>query len=556
MLLQLVAKLQHNPSVAYGRRVLLDYVCKSSGARLALLFVYHKHRRVLVLLERSGRHPRHAFPDKATPEKERHVSDTVRSIQAYRNESARILPLTQERAEHNEIPLNGLFGSALNTPGLQYISDMYSDPRSLEEERYWTWPEGHGIISTIGTWRAEEAAQGVLVLCFGPEHPATELNTLAEGNLLICISLLSAYLTDSGEDTLERESASLRDVEYQQPKSVSIPSPCHSERSEESEARTSEILSEAKNDMGGEEQQLISTRAAELQAAIDQERSRIARDLHDGVAQNIAHVIHKLELVRRVYERQPQTAQRELGRARDVLIDTLKDLRHGISSLLPVQLQEQGFEAAMRELLQEFILSEPTIKVDYEMENLDTLPPSVEMPVYRLIQEALNNVRKHAHATQVTIRIRALSGLLIVQVSDNGTGFMTRQATEGMTNASAPASHLRKDLHSRPATVTFGLKTMQERVRQAGGIVEISSKPARGTTVKARFPLKESSRILTRREREVLQLLVEGATNRAIAQKLSVSIETVKSHVHHIMLKMQVKDRTQAAVVATRQRWL
>jgi DNA-binding NarL/FixJ family response regulator len=61
---------------------------------------------------------------------------------------------------------------------------------------------------------------------------------------------------------------------------------------------------------------------------------------------------------------------------------------------------------------------------------------------------------------------------------------------------------------------------------------------------------------LTRREREVLQLLVEGATNRIIAQKLSVSIETVKSHVHHIMQKMQVKDRTQAAVVATRQRWL
>jgi DNA-binding CsgD family transcriptional regulator len=74
--------------------------------------------------------------------------------------------------------------------------------------------------------------------------------------------------------------------------------------------------------------------------------------------------------------------------------------------------------------------------------------------------------------------------------------------------------------------------------------------------MKAHFPFKELSPVLTRREREVLQLLVEGATNRMIAQKLSVSIETVKSHVHHIMQKMQVKDRTQAAVAVGIKIWL
>ena len=68
--------------------------------------------------------------------------------------------------------------------------------------------------------------------------------------------------------------------------------------------------------------------------------------------------------------------------------------------------------------------------------------------------------------------------------------------------------------------------------------------------------LSEGNNPLTNREREVLRLLVDGATNRVIADQLSVSIETVKSHVHHIMQKLQVKDRTQAAVLAARKQWV
>ena len=97
---------------------------------------------------------------------------------------------------------------------------------------------------------------------------------------------------------------------------------------------------------------------------------------------------------------------------------------------------------------------------------------------------------------------------------------------------------------------------MQERMEQAGGTLEIASKPGAGTIFKARFPLAPSPLALTDREREVLRLLASGATNRAIADTLSVSIETVKSHVHHIMQKLQVKDRTQAAVLAARKQWV
>ncbi len=97
---------------------------------------------------------------------------------------------------------------------------------------------------------------------------------------------------------------------------------------------------------------------------------------------------------------------------------------------------------------------------------------------------------------------------------------------------------------------------MRERIQEAGGNLEIESNLDKGTSIKARFTLVNSAQFLTAREHEVLRLIIAGLTNRAIAQKLSISLETVKSHVHHIMQKMQVKDRTQAAVLATRQGWL
>ena len=127
-------------------------------------------------------------------------------------------------------------------------------------------------------------------------------------------------------------------------------------------------------------------------------------------------------------------------------------------------------------------------------------------------------------------------------MSDNGTGFDVEEA--------------HRDAAQNGSSVHFGLRMMQERVEQAGGTLEIASKPGAGTTLKARFPLLPLAESLTNREREVLRLLVDGSTNRMIAVKLSVSIETVKSHVRHIMQKLHVKDRTQAAVMATKQQWI
>jgi signal transduction histidine kinase/DNA-binding CsgD family transcriptional regulator len=281
-------------------------------------------------------------------------------------------------------------------------------------------------------------------------------------------------------------------------------------------------------------------RAAERQAAIDAERSRIARDIHDGAAQQIAQAIHALEYAGRVVERQPVTARQEIDQARETLVESLGSLRQSIASLLPARLERAGLDEALAALLDDFRRSNPDIEVHYEGARVKLLPPSLEVPIYRLAQEALQNARKHARATLVTVQMQALPGMIVIQVSDNGAGFDVEQARR---NTGGQRPH-------------FGLRSMQERVEQVGGAFMLTSKPGEGTTVKACFPLPTRATALTSREREVLRLLVEGASNRAIAERLSISLETVKSHMRHIMQKLGVKDRTQAAVLAARQQWV
>ncbi len=487
MLLQLIADLQRDVTAKQGRRTLLKYICASSGARLALLFVVDKEHQALNLLDRWGRRSQ-----RLTPSGEK----------------------THEKGLlHKRIPASGLFGAVLDQPGLIHIASASTDARILPEERYWIGRYDQLILSAVGD------QQGVLVLCFEPEYTPRQLSDPlalpSESNLLICVSLLSAYLSTDDEKS-------------------SSPAPGGDQPGIPVPARDYQQLSTSIEQLAeGYEQQ--------LQAAIDQERNRIAQNIHDSIAQQFADVLYKLEFIQRILDKQPDVAQLEISRLSDTVKESLHELRFTISALIPPQLEQLGFETALHLLLDEYRRTEPTLQIVYEGEATALLPPSLEAPTYRFIQEALHNIRKHAQATRATVRIRVLAGLLLIEVSDNGRGFdlgqvMNRQATG--------------------TGYSFGLRTMRNRIQQAGGSWEIQSKQGVGTTVKARFRLATHPAALTNREREVLRLMAEGLTNRAIAEKLSVSTETIKSHVHHIMQKMHVNDRTQAAVLAARQQWL
>lgn len=640
-LLNLIARLQQGMTVTQGRALLLDYARRSCGARLALLFELEHERQVLALLAHSGRHP---HPSAFSPE--------VVAV---------------------EIPLQGLFASALKHWGLREIPDISREPLALPEERAFAWPRGRVLLHSL----RQGQRRGVLVFCFSPAGRQASLQAQAQEELLICTSLLSAYL--GKEETLhagrwhparrarirrqaQRSSRVTRTRRRPRPAAnrplrvqqmlqvltalceqglvtgaqgerqalyeqmvhllssalhapagflwryqperqiflfqaswgdletpVTAPTSALNRQAGASLARRQEpprgliILPEIAGHLlawqllryrdrllgalglllpqkqaPDETQRLflgaasdimallllhLEWRRSEQQAVTQQERARIARELHDSVVQDMAHVMQKLDYIQRIVEQQPAAAHNELDQARAIVSRSLRDLRSGIASLVPIPLEEQEFDEALKSLLHEYSLNMPHLKITYDMQHLSLWPQVLRAPVYRFMQEALNNIRKHASASEVSIRIRQASGLGVVQVSDNGRGFVPEQVRGGAQEREGSIGHL-------------GLASMEERVRQAGGVLEIQSRPGAGTTLKARFPLTHSSAILTEREREVLHLLVDGLTNRAISERLSVSLETVKSHVHHIMQKMHVKDRTQAAVLATRQQWL
>lgn len=276
--------------------------------------------------------------------------------------------------------------------------------------------------------------------------------------------------------------------------------------------------------------------AEATRAAVDHERQRIARDLHDGVAQQIAYVLHKLELIQyQIGEQQMQLALSELRHTYGVLKASLQDLRDGIAALLPAQLAQQGLRAALESLISDYKYNHPEVELSWNSAELRNIPTVLEVPIFRMIQEALTNSSKHAHARRVSLTISRPTSMLIVEVSDNGVGFRPAGAESG-----------------RDYTWHLGLRAMRERIQEAGGWLEVQSQLGEGTTVRARFPLEHALAFLTKRERTVLLLVADGLTNRSIAAQLAISEKTVKVHVHHIIQKMRVRDRTQAAVVALR----
>ncbi|MBA3826835.1 MAG: sensor histidine kinase [Ktedonobacterales bacterium] len=207
------------------------------------------------------------------------------------------------------------------------------------------------------------------------------------------------------------------------------------------------------------------------EAAVDRERHRIAREIHDGVAQNLAHLMMRLELVQRLVHESPDKAAAEAEGARHVLLTSLNDLRGSIAALAPAQLDELGFSGAVGALMDDILTNVPELAVTFTGVPEGVIPLELRAPAFRVVQEALSNIRKHAHARHAWIDV-GVDGdhALVVTVRDDGAGFTA--------DPSAPA-------HGH-----FGLRGMQERAEEFGGVLAITSAPQQGTTVTLTLPLR------------------------------------------------------------------
>lgn len=201
--------------------------------------------------------------------------------------------------------------------------------------------------------------------------------------------------------------------------------------------------------------------------AQDEERTRISRDLHDGVGQALTAIGLGLGAV---LERPDPAGQRlQLVGVKELVAKTLEDVRRLSRDLRPALLDELGLEAAVKRLARELAERSGT-----EIDVLARLPTRLargeETAVYRVVQEALTNVARHARAAHASVVLTASDERLHLIVEDDGDGFVPAESA---------------------VTTSVGLLGMRERVELLGGSLRLESTPGRGTIISARLPLQE-----------------------------------------------------------------
>lgn len=202
--------------------------------------------------------------------------------------------------------------------------------------------------------------------------------------------------------------------------------------------------------------------------AQDEERRRMAYDIHDGLAQLIVSADMHLSNFASFRHQNPELAETELEKGLLRLTGSLKEVRRVVSELRPSTLDDFGLAKTVRRHLEE-LAAEQNLEISFE-ENLGEtrLEPTLETGVYRIVQESLNNMRKHSQASRVQVALMREGDLIHIRVQDWGKGFNVGEAQQ-------------LDGH-------FGLRGMEERARLLGGTCEIESIPGQGTTVSVTLP--------------------------------------------------------------------
>jgi PAS domain S-box-containing protein len=206
--------------------------------------------------------------------------------------------------------------------------------------------------------------------------------------------------------------------------------------------------------------------------AIEAERNKVARDLHDGPIQGVAAASLSLQAVKLMIEAgQHERAAQTLASIQSELQEETENLRRLMSDLRPPLLDERGLVPAVRELCERFEAS-TGIGVQVRASTDGLVPSEIETIAYRVVQEALSNVKKHSAATGVAVNIQSTKGSLDVEIRDDGCGF----------DASAAREFLKKG--------KVGLASMRERTELGSGTFTIRSRPGGGTTVSATLPFE------------------------------------------------------------------
>ncbi len=195
------------------------------------------------------------------------------------------------------------------------------------------------------------------------------------------------------------------------------------------------------------------------------ERRRLAGDIHDGISQRLVTLSYRLDAAARAVD--PQTVAEQLAAARELVALTLQEARAAISWLRPPVLDDLGLSGGLASLAR----SIPRIPIDVDLAET-RVPDHIELALYRIAQECLQNVVKHAEADRARLTFAVDDGVARLEIVDDGKGFDTFEHPLGSDEMGG-----------------YGLLSMAERAEIVGGRLNIRSRPGAGTTVTATIPL-------------------------------------------------------------------
>ncbi len=208
--------------------------------------------------------------------------------------------------------------------------------------------------------------------------------------------------------------------------------------------------------------------------AQEDERLRVSREIHDGPAQEMANLIYQASICERLVDTRPEEAKAGLQELRRQIRTCLADVRQIIFDMRPMSLDDLGLVPALRQLVSK-LEERKILKTDFQVNGKErALEKHVEVTLFRIIQEGLNNIHRHAGVSEGRLRLLFSTNDLSILISDEGRGFDMAE-TEEMRKTGTGNGH-------------FGILGMEERAKLIGASLSVISNPGEGTKIHVKLP--------------------------------------------------------------------
>ena len=214
--------------------------------------------------------------------------------------------------------------------------------------------------------------------------------------------------------------------------------------------------------------------SSKLFNAQEDERHRLSRELHDQLGHDLVLLKNRFNSIKKKLSPNQAILHKELVEIREYVNQIIENVRRIAAELCPTILEDLGLFASLQWMVENFA-NQHSLKISLNMEDIDHLfSKETQINLYRIFQESLTNISKHAQAKKVLIAVTKKEGQVIFRIKDDGKGFDLKQLCE-------------KD----PARCGMGLTAMKERANLSGGYFEIESSPGKGTLICFKIPIQE-----------------------------------------------------------------